>query len=488
MSAVAAGLRGSRLLVLNWRDVRHPQAGGAEQYAHEIARRWVQHGAEVTWFTAEVADRPAEEEIDGVRVLRAGGPLSVYGRTAARLLVTRGQFDAVVDCQNGIPFFAPAFVGSDVPVVQVVHHVHQDQFATRFSRPMAAVGRFLEGPVSRRVYGSRTNVAVSPSTRTELRRRLAFSGPVFVVPNGSIPVPEARVERAPVPTVVVVSRLVPHKRIELLLGHLATSAAQLPELRVEIVGDGPERSRLQGLAADLGLQSTVRFHGRVSDTVRDELLSQAWLTTSTSVAEGWGCSVIEAAAWGVPCLALQAPGIRDSVLNGETGWLVDDPGDLGTALVATLRLLADPLAAERTAATCRAWAGCFTWDRSADLLAGVVLEELNAAEARRRGMDRDRRSARSDMAVLAGFRTPQAPGITDVGEVLRWTDEVFDEGGRTSVVLRGCDEFDAPGVLARMGVQEMHLRHVDRRILLAGPAAPPVLDPGTGVLDLERSA
>ncbi|MGY1779814.1 glycosyltransferase family 4 protein [Geodermatophilus sp. SYSU D01036] len=488
MSATAAGLSGSRLLVLNWRDVRHPQAGGAEQYAHEIARRWVRHGAEVSWFTAAVPGRPAEEEIDGVRVSRAGGPLSVYGRTAARLLATRGQFDAVVDCQNGIPFFAPAFAGAGVPVVQVVHHVHQDQFATRFSRPMAAVGRFLEGPVARRVYGTRTTVAVSPSTRTELRRRLAFRGPVFVVPNGSIPVPEVRAERAAVPTVVVVSRLVPHKRVELLLGHLATSAAEMPELRVEIVGDGPERSHLEGLAADLGLQSTVRFHGRVSDAVRDELLARAWLTTSTSAAEGWGCSVVEAAAWGVPCLALQAPGIRDSVLDGETGWLVDDPDDFGTALVATLRLLADPLAAERTAAACRAWAGCFTWDRSADLLAGVVLEEMHAAEARRRGLRRERRSARSDMAVLAGFRTPPAFGAAGAQEALRATDEVVDEDGRTSVVLVGCDEFDAPHVLARMGAQDVHLRHVDRRILLAGPAAPPVLDPGTGVLDLERSA
>ncbi|WP_232807005.1 glycosyltransferase family 4 protein [Geodermatophilus chilensis] len=468
MTATAAQLGGARIAVLNWRDVRHPQAGGAEQYAHEIARRWVRHGVEVTWFTADAADQPGYDEIDGIRVFRAGGPLSVYARTAARLLHTRGAFDAVVDCQNGIPFFAPAFAGADVPVVQVVHHVHQDQFATRFPAPLAALGRFLEGPAARRVYGERPTVAVSPSTVTELRRRLGFRGPVIVVPNGSIPVPQPRGGRATAPTVVVVSRLVPHKRVELLLAALATTAAQAAGLRVEIVGDGPERARLQGLAADLGLQATVRFHGRVSDQVRDELLSRAWLTTSTSVAEGWGCSVIEAAAWGVPCLALQAPGIRDSVLDGETGWLVEDPRDLSRALIAALTALADPGRAEAVAAACRAWAACFTWDRSADLLAGVVLEEIRAAAARRQGGAAQRRSARSDMAVLAAFR---APADTDVRAALRATDEVADDGDRTSVVLRGCDEFDAATVLARIGASPLHVRQADRRLLLAGPTA-----------------
>ena len=452
---------------------------------HEIATRWVHAGAEVTWFTADVPGQPAQDELDGIRVVRAGGPLSLYPRTAALLLRTRGHFDAVVDCQNGVPFFAPLFVGKHVPVVQVVHHVHQDQFATRFSPPMAALGRLLEGPVARRVYRDQAIAAVSPSTRTELRRRLGFRGPIFVVPNGTIPVPEVRGQRAPVPTIVVVARLVPHKRIDLLLGHLATAGSQISDLRVDIVGDGPERSRLQGLVADLGLQSTVRFHGRVPDEVRDQLLQQAWGTTSTSAAEGWGLSVIEAAAWGVPCVALQAPGIRDSVLDGQTGWLVDRPGNFGSTLVAAITQLRDRTWAGEMAAVCREWAACFTWDRSADLLAGVLLEEMHVTAARRQGLEPNRRSARSDMAVLVGFRTPEAP---DVREALRSTDEVVDQGGLTSVVLSGCDEFDAMAVLQRIGVQDGSLQLADRRLLLAGPAALPASDLRAGNLDIRGNA
>jgi glycosyltransferase involved in cell wall biosynthesis len=487
----SAELRGSRILVLNWRDVRHPEAGGAEQYMHEIAKRWVQAGADVTWFTARGPRQKARDRIDGIRVLRAGGTLSVYARTAFRLLRTRGHFDAVVDCQNGIPFFAPTFAGRATPVVQVVHHVHQDQFATRFPAPMAALGRVLEGPVARLVYGDRAIAAVSPSTRTELRRRLGFTGPIFVVPNGQHPVPVYSGGRAANPTLVVVSRLVPHKRVEILLGHLPSVAARVPGLRVEIVGDGPERARLQGLAADLGLQSTVRFRGRVGAEVRDELLSRAWLTTSTSAAEGWGCTVIEAAAWGVPCLALRVPGVRDSVLDGETGWLVDRPADFGDALTAALEQLHDRSTAEQVARDCRDWAACFSWERSADLLAGVVLEEMRATAVRENGEQPVRRSARSDMAVLVDFPTPPSARLRDV---LRSTDEVVAKGDRTAVVLSGCDEFDVATVLDRLGVENGSIRPVDRRLLLAGPAALAVeaqevdRDDETGPFAMGRSA
>lgn len=173
-----AQLAGKHVLVLNWRDIKHSQAGGAEQYMHEISRRWVNSGVRVTWFTGRDTGQSAEETIDGIRILRGGGALSIYGQAALRLLRTNGQFDAVVDCQNGIPFFSPLFLrGGDIPIVQLVHHVHQEQFRTRFSPPpMAAVGRFLESSGAKTVYGQRAIVAVSPSTRMELRK-LGFRAP-----------------------------------------------------------------------------------------------------------------------------------------------------------------------------------------------------------------------------------------------------------------------------------------------------------------------
>jgi glycosyltransferase involved in cell wall biosynthesis len=452
-------LAGHHVLVLNWRDVRHPQAGGAEQYMHRIARRWVAAGVRVTWFCARPEGLAAREVIDGIEIERCGGELSLYGHVAARLARRGREFDAIVDCQNGIPFFAPAFV-RDVPVIGVVHHVHQDQFATRFSAPVAAVGRFLEGRVARRVHGTRRIAAVSPSTRLELRRRLGFSGPIAIVPNGAAAPVTPTTPRDVDPTIALVTRLVPHKRVDVLLRAVAEVARRVPRLRVDVVGDGPEREALTALVAELGLERTVTLHGYQPDAVRDEILGRAWLTTSTSDAEGWGCSVIEAAGHGLPTVALDAAGIRDSVVDGVTGRLVASAAELPDALVTTLRELADDDHAAAVEAACRRWAGSFSWDRSADLLAGVVLAEMAEDPTQRR-------SARSDLATVARLRGVEADVVR---AALRSTDQVVEDGDDVAVLLVGCDEVDAHAVLARLGVTAVELRIAERHDLLAGPA------------------
>ena len=465
-------LAGRRVLVLNWRDVRHSLAGGAETYAHEIARRWVAAGCSVTWLTAQEPGLPAVETIDGIRIVRAGSTLSVYARAAVRLVRSGHRYDAIVDCQNGIPFFSPLFTRGSVPVVQVVHHVHQDQFATRFSPAGAAAGRFLERHVATRVYAGRRAVAVSASTRHEMRRRLGVGGPVDVVPNGCPRPSEGPRTRAGRPTIVVTSRLVPHKRLGLLLQAVAAARSRVAGLQVVIVGDGPEAPALRRAATSLGLDDVVSFRGRLPDADRDALVRTAWLTTSTSEGEGWGCVVLEAAAEGVPCLALRVPGIRDSVVDTSTGWLVDDVDALAAALPEVLADLADPARAEAVGAACRSWAGCFTWDRSAELLAGVVLSEVDArgqagrAPARPPWRRRGRRTARSDMTTLVRFVHHDAPGAVNQ---LRRTDEVAVDGHDVIALMRGCDEVDALHVLERVGAVEARVRLATRHELLAGP-------------------
>ncbi|MCC9144281.1 MULTISPECIES: glycosyltransferase family 4 protein [unclassified Arthrobacter] len=462
-----AHLAGKHLLVLNWRDIRHPQSGGAEQYMHQIAVRWVKAGARVTWVTGRGSNQAPQDVIDGITVIRAGGPLGLYGRAALWMFLNGTKFDGVIDCQNGIPFFSPLFLPRATPVVQVVHHVHQDQFATRFAPPLAAVGRFLEKDVARVVYGQRSIAAVSLSTRLELRRRLGYSGPIFVVPNGTMDLPDEVGPRDPDPTITVVSRLVPHKRLDLLLGQIAVVVEAIPNLRVNIVGDGSERERLHKIAADLGLLSNVTFHGYQPNAVRDGLLSRAWITASTSAAEGWGCSIIEANAWGVPCVALRVPGIRDSVVDGKTGWLVDEPRDFGATLITALKETGNVESARSITAACRDWAARFTWDRSAALLAGVLIEEMRAT----RGIRSQRRRARSDMSALVRFATP---ANFDPSTSLRATDEVITDGPQTAILLNGCDETDAMGVMRRMGIFESDISLADREGILTGPSTAPV--------------
>ncbi|MGO4186241.1 glycosyltransferase family 4 protein [Pseudarthrobacter sp. TAF60_1] len=453
---------GQHVLVLNWRDINHSQAGGAEQFMHQISKRWVAAGVHVTWLTSRDMHQAPTDTIDGVDIVRGGGPLTLYWQAALSLLRTRQRIDAVVDCQNGIPFFSPLFVTQSTPVVQVVHHVHQKQFRTRFSPPLAALGRFLEGNAARTIYGSRAVAAVSPSTRMELRS-LGYQGPIHIVPNGTGEVPERVGPRDPDPTITIVSRLVPHKRIDILIGQIAAAAQEIPNLRAEIVGDGPERARLEQIVLDLGMYSNFTFHGYQPDSVRDGLLNRAWLTMSASDAEGWGCSVIEAAAWGVPCLALRAPGIRDSVVDGTTGWLVDSVSELGVVLKNRLAELSDLGTRTAFSEACQEWARCFNWDRSSALLAGVLMEQTKGA-SRLRGINR--RGVRRDMSTVAQFILPAGAALSSI---LTATDEVAESEGTTVAVLKGCDEFEASVALRRVGVEDALLWPATRSDLLAGP-------------------
>ena len=151
---------------------------------HQIARRWVAAGAHVTWFTARAAGQERAEVLDGIRFLRSGGELSLYLHAAARMVRAGSDVDVVVDCQNGIPFFSPLFAGRACRSCRWSTTCTRTSSTLRFPRPVAALGRFLEGPATR---GS-----TAPRRSWRSRRppggaahRLRFRGPIHLVPNGT---------------------------------------------------------------------------------------------------------------------------------------------------------------------------------------------------------------------------------------------------------------------------------------------------------------
>ncbi|WP_018502839.1 glycosyltransferase family 4 protein [Parafrankia discariae] len=419
-------LAGRHLVFLNWRDNAHPQAGGAELFCHSVAERFAAAGVRVTLLTSRPPGAAAASTDGGVEVRRGGGTFGVYPSVLARLArMTRSgdPVDAVVDCQNGIPFFSPLVLPGRIPVVQVLHHVHQKQFPLYFPRPVARIGQLLETPGSRWVYGRRPVAVVSPSTRDEARGVLALPGARFLVPNGVTLAGDrtaagsgADAARAAAPTIVCVGRLVPHKRLHLLIEALPTLLRRHPGLSLHLVGDGPDRARLADIAARLMLtqgdgssDATVRWYGFAAAEVRDTVLASAWLTVNPSHGEGWGLSVLEANGMGVPAVAFRVPGLRDSVRDGVTGWLVDEPGQLADTVDRALTLLADPARAGKIRAAARAWAGGFGWDTSADLLAAVIGSELDRLAGPGAGAGADV-GAGTGTGASAGGRSAVGPG------------------------------------------------------------------------------
>lgn len=453
MSALGQ-LAGRRILFLNWRDLANPLSGGAEAYAEQIALRFARAGAHVTLFTSQYPKAELHDWGNGYLVTRRGGRFGVYLAAARHLRRHRQYYDAVVDFQNGIPFFAPAWAGSNMPVVCVVHHVHQQQFDMYFRWPINHVGRFLEGRATRHVYRRSSFVAVSPSTRAEMRRQLGISLPISIVPNGIAEPCEVGTQRSQAPCIAVVTRLVPHKRLHLLVEAVPELLERWPDLHVVIAGGGPEREALLGRVRDLGIEFAVALPGRVSEREKTELLAQAWLTVAPSAAEGWGLTVLEANGVGTPAVAYDVPGLRDSVRDGLTGWLVPDGEDLGKVLVSALEELADPARRMAMAGQATAWAKHFSWDSSSERLASALLSEVGR---RAEGVLGRRRAI--DLAAVA--RWSPADGDRVVGllqNALRVTDVITSDSDGVQALLSGCDEFGAARALRRVPIAPDSLR------------------------------
>ena len=363
-----AGERGrppvTRVLVLNERDPLHPKAGGAEVHVAEIFARIAARGAEVTLASSRFAGAAVREEVRGMRVQRIGRVPLYYPRAAwvCARDTRRERYDVVVECLNKLPFLAPLY--SAAPVLGLCHHLFGGTAFLQASWPVAAGVWSVERLVPR-VYRKSHLVVISESTRRDLIRRgvaaerIEVHHPGTRQPGFEPPGPSQRRHR-----VAYVGRLERYKKVDVVLRAAARLVERFPELQIDIIGRGSDRARLERVAAEVGLADRTHFAGFVSDDERDGLLAAARVCVCPSAKEGWGLSVIESNALGTPNVATDAPGLRDSVRDGETGFLVPD-GDVEAFAARMGSLLGDDALAERMSAAAIAWSRDFDWDRTA---------------------------------------------------------------------------------------------------------------------------
>ena len=365
--------------MVNWRDIRNPEAGGAEVHLHEIFRRLAARGHEVTVLASAWPGAPAEEVVDGLRTLRRGRKhdFNFHVPTVWRRELRHEPFDVVVDDINKIPFLTPRYVNR--PVLAQTHHFFRQTIFREASLP-AALYVYLSECLVPLVYRRCRFAAVSPSSREELVRWGVPAERIDVIYNAvnhDLYRPAGPAERSPEPLIVYLGRLKRYKRIDLFLRAIPLVAARVPAVRVRLVGSGDDRPALERLARRLGISERVAFTGFVSEEEKMRHLQAAWVVANPSSKEGWGVTVIEANACGTPVVAARVPGLQDAVRAGETGLLLSPltPETLASALTAVLEI--EELRA-RLAAGAVAWARQFTWDRAAEqteeLLRRVIAE------------------------------------------------------------------------------------------------------------------
>jgi len=368
--APEAGPGKMNILIFNWRDSESVYAGGAETYIHALAERWVAAGHAVTLFTSNDATQEPDGVINGIRVIRRGGFYGVYALAPLYYLVKfRGRFDAIVDCENGIPFFTPLYAKE--PVYCLLHHIHQEVFRMSLSRPLAALARFLEKDLMPLVYKKCAFVTVSESSRRDMRALHITDKNIEVVYPGvdlAFLVPGTKSET---PTVAYVGRLKEYKSVHVLIKAFAKVLTEVPEAKLIIAGDGDDMGRLKKEVAHLKLERQVDFLGKVSEEEKRRILQGAWVCVNPSMMEGWGITVIEANACGTTVIASDVPGLRDSVRDRETGMLVPY-GNVNLFAAHITHLLKDETLRNMFSKHAVEWAQNFEWKKSSGKFIGII--------------------------------------------------------------------------------------------------------------------
>ena len=345
--------------------MKHPEAGGAEVHLHEILVHLSRWGHEVVEVTSGFPGCSGEDEIDGVRIIRAGHWFDANFTLpfAARRYLKHNQCDVILEDINKLPFFMPLW--TKVPVVGVIPHLFG---TTVFREANWLIGSYvvIMEKLLPLVFRKNRFMVISPSTADDLAVRGIDRKMIDVVLCGldHDRYRNLSLKRFDRPTIVHLGRLRKYKSVEVVMRAMETVTRIIPGARLVIVGDGPYRAELEKEAEKLDLGDAIEFKGYMEYDELVEFLNRAHLLFNPSPKEGWGLTVVEANACGVPGVASDRPGLRDSVVDGTTGFLVPF-GDSAAFADKAVRILGDGELWKRMSNDSLERVKGLTWDRCA---------------------------------------------------------------------------------------------------------------------------
>jgi glycosyltransferase involved in cell wall biosynthesis len=368
------------ILLVNWQDLENPQAGGAEIHLFELFQRIASAGHRVHLVCSGWTGCARSATIGGISIERHGDrhTFALEGRGAVRRALRREPFDVVIEDVNKLPLFTASL--TTVPFVVIVPHLFgttaYQEVGWATATAVVAAERLIP-----RAYRRASYHAISESTRDDLVGRGIPRERIVVIHPGvdsTRYMPGAALDRTETPSFLYVGRLRRYKGVEFAIRALALARAERSDLSLDVAGTGDDRSRLEALAASLGVGGAVRFHGFVDEPTKIRLFRTTWANVFPSPKEGWGITVMEAAACGTLSVASDSPGLRDSVVRDVTGFLVPH-GDVPALARRMLALAADPGLVARLGLAARAHAERWSWDAAA----GATLAHLESVAAGR---------------------------------------------------------------------------------------------------------
>lgn len=358
-----------KIVLFNWRSVLSLNAGGAEIHLYEIFNRIADENQICLVASCNNGQITSQElRVGKLHVAHVTSHEFLYPLFSMKFLpkVLTGKFDVIVEDISKVPIFWPLLISKllSIPFIIIIHHVHGKTLFEELP-PILAHVVYVYELVMLKLYTffKPYVVTVSESTKCELKTIGFQEGKIWIVYNAvaQSPIATSNVESSD-PLIVYVGRVKRYKRLD----HLLKAVKEVPNAKLIIAGKGDSDvyDSLRTLARKLLLNSRVKLVGEVSEEEKRSILQRAWIYVATSMKEGFGISVLEAQAFGVPVVAYDVPGLNESVKNLCSGTLVRDGDIAGLAKAITL-LISDRVLREKLSRGARYYAGSFSWDRSA---------------------------------------------------------------------------------------------------------------------------
>lgn len=368
-----------KILVINWQDIKNPQGGGAEVHLHEIFKRIVAMGHEVTLLSCRIPNMPDSEIIDGIKVIRIGSR-NFFNFSVKKYYnknLKDNGYDIIIDDINKIPFYTPRFI-KNKPLLAISHHFFGKSIF-RETNLIAGIYVYFSEWLMNFVYKNIPIVVVSQSTLDEFIEK-GFNRKYFAIIPNAIEQKEFPMKigiKSKIPVITYFGRLKKYKSPDHLIKAFAIVNKEFPESELHILGRGDFMDNLKMLTVELNLTKKVKFFGFVTEDQKKELLTISNCAVNTSMKEGWGITNIEANACGTPVISANVPGLKDSVKDGFSGMLYEY-GNIQELAEKIVILLKNDEIAEKLNHGAIEWAKSFSWQNSAELMLEKMNETINS--------------------------------------------------------------------------------------------------------------
>ena len=358
------------VLILNWKDIKHPEVGGAEIILYELAKRLVKDGHEVNWFCRSFPEGKRFESVDQIKIVRMGrNRVIMYLLAPLYYWLLQKKPDVVLDCSNTIFWQTPVWALKSKRI-GYLNQMAKEVFFYEFPPFVSHFGYLVER-LQYLTYKKIKFICYSNSTRDDL---ISVGVPKKSIGVFNLGIDHTRYrpgKKASCPLFLAVSRLVKMKRNDLVINAFKSVFTKYNDAKLAVVGNGYERKRLEEVRDTLGLGEAVYFVDKdnlfFSKNVKDQkvkLMQQAWALVFPSIKEGWGMTVTECAACGTLSIVTDVSGLRDSVIGSKTGMIVNTNPSVEELAEAMFRIVEDHKLRSKLSSNAIKWAAKFDWEKS----------------------------------------------------------------------------------------------------------------------------